>query len=790
VKTFPSLFAAEIAKKRGARPVWILAIDYPPATKYISDTVATIPTGWQPADVVTLPWVDTWGDISEQVTGSLNEIRIADFSVSLISDPDDSGNIDAMIRAHNMESCQCRLYLWFAGLNPYTDPPQEFYRGYVRDIATRDGGMTWNMTLEDESSRLTGNFGEVLSPENYPYALPAHVGRFLPIVFGTAKNVMPPVAKAFGGINYYLFGCPLSAIGTVVYANGTTPVGLSTNLANINFGGKATIQCNSSTASAVMGTQQATVEPTCLYSVGSSYAPSSNTAIDGNDATYYFINTVASLPTYYTFLCPLAPIKVKGRFLVAVTNSATITMSLKTGGGTLLASVSATGPFAARWLDTGWITNTSTAVNLVITYQAYPNQHQFYGSHLDMEYASQVGTTYAPQPTDLICLTASQHYCSVDIHRPTAAASTNYLTFYPGSYESAIWDGNISTYAYVSNYGTMQWQYNDNSISWGTHPPLAYRAGIRIACDVASGVPAYVAANILTSDGFITSTITFPSGPLTTQVLYGDWAFLTGILTPGCSLYLQILTGTAGVRIFDIWIETTYKMDQPDAVASFLASSNVTGTWSSLPSGYQVHGTITESKRVIDHLDYLAFQFRCWFRISCGVTRLIWRPDVLIPDLTVRPGTIIPWSTIGAVRAESGRPLWTRQKAPKTDIVNSIRLKYSRDYSLNGDTTYSKIYSTYNSASIADFGQLARNELFQFDFVTQDQHAQLVGDFYLSTLSKRYWLEELDVFLDQISLEFGDIVTLPDGRVGVVVSVGIQPGSIEQMDRIKLTVMV
>ena len=95
-----------------------------------------------------------------------------------------------------------------------------------------------------------------------------------------------------------------------------------------------------------------------------------------------------------------------------------------------------------------------------------------------------------------------------------------------------------------------------------------------------------------------------------------------------------------------------------------------------------------------------------------------------------------------------------------------------------------------DNASVADFGKLSRDELFQFDFSANVLHAMSVKIFYLAHLKNRYWMEELAVFLDHINLEFGDAVTLPDGRVGTVVSVGIQPGSVDQMDSIKLTVMV
>ena len=797
MKTFSSGFSAEIANKRGSKPLWIFRLTAGSADYYISDVPTTI-TGWQASPVTTLPWVAQWGEITEQVSGSLNEIRIADFSLSLIADPDDADNIDHLITAHTLEASPCSLFLWFLGLDPATDPPQEFYRGYVRDLATSDGGMTWNITVEDESSRLTGNYGEVLTQETYPNCLPDHVGRVLPVVFGTATNIKPPCAKSLSNINYYLFGCTLDSVGTVLYADGTAPTGLSTTLSHGSFGGRTVIQCNATTPSAVMGTQTITVEPYIFYIDGISFTTGQNEFIDGSDSTYrfgYIGYGSLSVNPVFAFSSPQAVIAVQARLKLKFgTYPATVTMTLRNPAGTTVGSpvtfsVTSANVSTETWLDTGWITSSyaaGSAWTITLTGSIINIGTYIYGAHLNIQYAAQTGTTYTAAPTDIVVLAAERSIAqdsSIIIWRPTYAdtAPTAVITNEPNQR-----DGNLSTYSTWADTGSLNKyvNYQDATINvWpnvsSSRLPYKMRAGVKYSITTSAYLTlmckTYQSLSPVVSD---TSSI-MSWGNKSAATVYSDWVRVhDGVVL--FTLQLVASLGSTGISIYDTWIEfdTSSAIDTPDSASTTILGDTVTGTWPSLPASYQVNGAIIESKRIIDWLDYLAFQNRCWFRISCGAARLIWRPD-----------TLTAVATINAVRSESGRPMWARKRAPKTDVVNAIALKYNRDYSQSGDTSYGKISSATDATSIAEFGQLSRDELFKFDFVTQDQQAQLVRDFYLNALKNRYWLEELTVFLDHIALEFGDAVTLPDGRVGIIVSMGIQPGSIDAMDSIKITVM-
>ena len=662
MKTFTANFAAQVARKRGAQPVWILTITAGGMAYYVSDIALSIP-GWN-GDITTKAWVSQWGQIQEQLTGALNEIKISDFSCTLIVDPDDANNIMHLATAHNLEATTCSLYLWYRGLDAAIDSPVEFFRGYVRDVAIPDE-FTVTLTLEDESTRLASNFGTVVSPESYPTCSPDHVGRLLPVVFGSAYHVKPPIVQINGATDYiYAFGCTLDSVSSVQRLN--------------------------------------------------------------SDGTYTEL---------YPALCA---------FYTGQTGNAY---------GTL------TGMAAIRTdAQTGYLINpTEIRVNAVAT-------------TVDV-----LSTSVAARTT-----------------RPPSAITTSVGTI---TNEPNQRDGNIATYATWTDPAGVpsSCTYQDGAGGWGRTEILQAGNRFRTILKITGYVPAtatpIVSGKIKNGPSW-SATSDIPHATAQTHTnqylqIYGPWVecgnvgAITDILVT-----VQFPVGTIGLKLYDVWLEIETPVTAPTAitlasVATAIMGGPVTGTWATLPTGYAVNGAIVDSKSVINWLDYLAFQFRCWFRYSCGSAKLMYRPD-----------TLTPAATITAVRVDGGRKAWSRKKAAKTEIVNTIALKYYRDYSLSGAESYRGVMTGIDNASVADFGKLSRDELFQFDFSANVLHAMSVKNFYLAHLKNRYWMEELAVFLDHINLEFGDAVTLPDGRVGTVVSVGIQPGSVDQMDSIKLTVMV
>ncbi len=783
-------FKAEIAKPRGSKPAWIFTLTVAGVEYCLSDMVVTIPS-WH-GGVTTRAWVAQWGEISEQVSGSLNEIRISDFSLTLIADPDAGDNINYLIAHNDLEASQCSLYLWFQGLNAATDPPQEFYRGYVRDLATGDNGLTWQLILEDEASRLSANFGEILNQVNYPTAMSTHIGRMLPVVFGTAVKVMPPIAKIDSTYNYYLFGCPLDSVSATAIKNsdGSQSAVTATFIgANPAFGGNATLAVTKQTGVAVTGLQTVTVEPFQLAVQAGTFGVGTNQAIDGSDSTSYFfyIPPTGYAPCFsFTVLLTLQTrVRMRVELSSVASTGASVTVALRNGLNILVGSAVLTTPFGngtigGAWFDTGWITVTPDSIGTwtaTVLSNTLPMNINIWAAHLDIEHTVNTGAyTYTTNPTDLICtatrlisggkmpdavatklmpvVTASASGGVLTIRPIAAGVATGVTIINEGNHRDGLTNTFSTWVATSTGYATCTF----DPASMASYSGIASR--FRMGARISANIPTGERCNLCGTNNF--------TGNQTNALIYSSWS------TTMRTLILYFTPGVTGIFVFEIWLEVD--TTTPVTITPLFT---VTGTWSSLPTTYQVNGAIIESKRIIDHLDYLAYQFRCWFRLSCGVAKMIWISD----DPT-------PVAALSAVVVDSGRPRWTRKRAPITEVVNSITLRYGRDYSSTGDSAYAKIVSSFDASSIAAFGQLSRDELFKCDFITQDQQADSVGSFYLSALKTRYWLEELTVFLDQIALEFGDVVTLPDGRVGTVVSTGIQPGSMEQMDRIKLTVMV
>ena len=179
--SFPPAFTAELARRDGAAPVWLLgftaaAVDY----LLCQDAINVTPWGRS-----ALPWISSWGKLNQGVTGTLDDFHISDLSVSLLVDPDAAPNLRTIAKAKHLNSISMSVYLWFDGC---ADPPQELYRFRVRDINLPDEA-TVDVDLQDESIRYEEYYpGRVLTLADYPYADPDDVGKIIPLAFGTLEK--------------------------------------------------------------------------------------------------------------------------------------------------------------------------------------------------------------------------------------------------------------------------------------------------------------------------------------------------------------------------------------------------------------------------------------------------------------------------------------------------------------------------------------------------------------------------------------------------------------------------
>lgn len=276
------------------------------------------------------------------------------------------------------------------------------------------------------------------------------------------------------------------------------------------------------------------------------------------------------------------------------------------------------------------------------------------------------------------------------------------------------------------------------------------------------------------------------------QVTYNTTQAVS-IVPSGSGVNVTNTLGLSGNSVSDIMIGDLITVDTVKNFASIEAQFDwlltnycndttlqITGT---IPPFYRFNGSIREYKRAIEVLDYLAFQCACFFRRMTGVSRLIKRSNTLVSQ-----------KTIPAVRlSDEGTKMLSRKKAPITDIINKIQLRYDRDWSsaANQAEAYQHAVTATDANSISIYGTQERPDLFMFDFVTDPQMANDILGFCLAFYAARPWRLTFSTFLDHCELEFADCVTLGflNDTIAQIVEAGIQPGSIDTMDGVTFTVV-
>jgi len=215
------------------------------------------------------------------------------------------------------------------------------------------------------------------------------------------------------------------------------------------------------------------------------------------------------------------------------------------------------------------------------------------------------------------------------------------------------------------------------------------------------------------------------------------------------------------------------------AAAGSASAVQLVGDW---PASYSYNGAITEYKGALFWLNDLAFQSRAWFRLARGVASLIYRTSSLTSV-----------KTLASCQISAGKRVHSRAKTSYDEILNSINIKYDRDWSqAKGETAYKGVSSGSDTGSITTYGLRERPELFMFDFVTDADMAGDLLSFYLGWYPVRHWLHEFESFLYDAELDFGDGVTLgfSGNAIGQVLESKFAPGSSNESDTIGLVVVV
>ncbi len=787
MKTFSTGFAAAVAKKRGAQPLWILSISAAGTTYYLSDVAVTIPS-WN-GGITTKAWVSSWGELSEQVTGETNEVRVADFSVTCVVDPDASPNM-ANLALLDLESGAATLWLWYRDLNATTDPPISFFIGRVKDFS--GDAYSVRLDLEDDTYRLNGSLGIIADASAFPNIDPGDVGKMLPIVYGTVAKVPTLAVDAgpsttlteiiVGDLAFDVSDASHIVAGSVILIDQEQiKVGGKTGdrLTGCTRGFNSTLITTHALGAAVMKYQ---ANYTYLLaghpvsSIGAIWGKIGSRLINFSaipGIVKYTGQGGSVHPTWFGYACVTIPGKVSlsdARQLVANTTGLTLTA---TGWG----------------VDAGSLA-VSTLVSLVDTIQVEQGSHN--------HPAAVTGTM-----TILLDAATLSSGSWVSLGNTVDGNSTTYGSSLTGAANSVVFRRNaaVSTsnqplrirggITYRALAGA--YQYNRFALAYpgytGTYPLTSLTT-----------TTAYTGWFTLLSFADITEQITIQfdntaSGSATCliyevfyEVEYGTAALgfstATGVTkTPGSTVDVASSTsaqsGNPTLTVGSITKSGVVTISGDSAANTMIADAIYCDTVAPGYSGLTLNGALLSPVSQLTWLNTVALQSNCFCRVGSGSSA----------SFMSRSGSGSS-RTISAVATEGGKQLLQWARAPITQIINSIALKYNRDLSNSGGEPYGAVVAVKDAGSISRYGVQSKDTLFQCDFIGDSGTAGSMANSLLAQFSTRRTYVYVTVYLDQLGLEFGDHVTLPDGRSGMVVSVGIQPGSIDAMDRIKLTVMV
>ena len=92
MRNFPAAFLAELIKKTGITPVWILRQTINGVVYDLTDSGFAFPVGMPNGFGTTLPWVGAWGEVRESISGTIGEMLVSDFSATILNYQDITDN--------------------------------------------------------------------------------------------------------------------------------------------------------------------------------------------------------------------------------------------------------------------------------------------------------------------------------------------------------------------------------------------------------------------------------------------------------------------------------------------------------------------------------------------------------------------------------------------------------------------------------------------------------------------------------------------------------------------------
>jgi len=796
MKTFPASFEAEKNLKSGVSPTWILKLTIGGNTLYLSDNAYQI-TPWS---VSTKAWVSDWGSITEGITGSINEMKTADLVVRCINDQAEAQNLEYYLKNNIPEKDPAELYLWFHGL---ADPPQIMFRGYVRNYVFEDDTMI-TLTIQDEAERLQKYIGTKVTVDDYPDANPSDVGRVIPIVYGAVKKLRCLEVEA-GGVTTLRSGITSTDTNIEVSEPDNLPSSGTVQIDDeqIHYTGKSGNQLTGVTrgysstvaTSHQMGASVWEVRGSYKYLAAES---GSISKVYGKlrEGIFLDVTSLATITTLNGNLCVQMPAYITVRQAVdlmvqdgidvddalAIVDSIAVNDTIDVSDTIIVDDTIAVDDTIDVTEDIAFSTDVESEEMRLCTGTPVQQTDASHGSK----------SVYFPSmPRN--CSNYDQIWREYNFTGNVATPPTGggYLVFKVegveiGRIDSNGWHqsaaspmiitdttcktGSQTIFTYTK-YGTISdwgsWTVTlDSASQHGTIVPALSKSGTASKTGTASKVGAATKSGTASKTGAASKSGTVDRSG---QVSKTGTVSLIGNQSAGTLLANEI------------YVDITGASGSPTAVfQDILSRAGWTGGFTGSDNGFSFNGAITEYRRAIDWLQYLAFQCRSYFKVSNGTARLIYRPDTPASD-----------KTIPACRLRrDGRRVIRRRQTPLEDIINNIQVLYDRDWSLSGrgDDSYKGISKASDATSIANYGERERPELFMFDFITSAALAASLRDFYLSKYKDRHWIYDFEVFLDHAELEFSDCITLSflDNALCEVQEMNFQPGDMDNIDTIRI----
>ncbi|PIQ96548.1 MAG: hypothetical protein COV67_09050 [Nitrospinae bacterium CG11_big_fil_rev_8_21_14_0_20_56_8] len=172
-------------------------------------------------------------------------------------------------------------------------------------------------------------------------------------------------------------------------------------------------------------------------------------------------------------------------------------------------------------------------------------------------------------------------------------------------------------------------------------------------------------------------------------------------------------------------------------------------------SGYRLAGVVQDKTGLRGLWRRWGWESRSWFRWDLGRARILFRPRNRV-DPSMMPAKLIPASQFRL--GEGGKTRFRAVRTAAVNLVNAIDLRYRRRWSAAKE--YSAVAQVADPDSMARHGRREQPGRFEFDWVRDPAMAADLSAFYLDEFAEAVDIYDLELFLDNMELEAGDIIEL------------------------------